>query len=51
MAAASGLPPEKRAVFLERIAAQLAQVRRPANRDVESAAQLALRGLLQAPGA
>jgi len=44
MAAAASLPLEKRSVFLERIAAQLACVRRPGDADVERAAQMALRG-------
>jgi hypothetical protein len=51
MAAATGLPPDKRSVFLERIAAQLGQIRRPSDADVERAARAALKGLLQAPAA
>jgi hypothetical protein len=51
MAAAASLPLDKRAVFLERIAATLAQIRRPTNRDVEGAARAALRGLMWAPAA
>jgi hypothetical protein len=43
---AASLPVEKRTIFLERIAASLAQVRRPADADVERAAQMALRGLM-----
>jgi hypothetical protein len=51
MAAAGGLPPEKRSVFLQRIAAQLDRIRRPADADIERAARLALKGLMQAPAA
>jgi hypothetical protein len=50
MAAAGGLPPEKRAVLLERIAAQLSRVRRPGDEDVERAARLALQGLMHRAG-
>jgi hypothetical protein len=46
IAAAASLPPEKRSVFLQRIAAQLQRIRR-----LEHAARLALRGLMQAPAA
>jgi hypothetical protein len=42
--AAGGPPPEKRSVFLQRLAAQLAQIRRPGDADVEHAARAALRG-------
>jgi len=51
MAAAGGLPPVKRTVFLERIAAHLACVRRPGDANVELAARISLRGLMQAPAA
>ena len=51
MVAARGLPPEKRSVFLERLAAQLARIRRPGDADVERAAHTALRGLMHAPTA
>jgi hypothetical protein len=51
MAAATGLPPEKRQIFMERIAAQLSRIRRPGDADVERAARAALRGLMQAPTA
>jgi hypothetical protein len=44
MTAARSLSPEKRSVFLQRVAAQLARVRRPGDADVERAAQMALRG-------
>jgi hypothetical protein len=44
LTAAGGLPPEKRSVFLQRIAAQLARVRRPGDEDIERAAHAALRG-------
>jgi hypothetical protein len=33
---AAGLAPEKRSAFLERLAAQLTQIRRPNDRDVET---------------
>jgi hypothetical protein len=45
-AAAAGLPPEKRSVYLKRVAAQLIQIRRPTDADIERAARMALRGLL-----
>jgi hypothetical protein len=51
MVAARGLPIEKRSTYLERIAAQLARVRRPTDVGVEQAARIALRGLMQAPAA
>jgi hypothetical protein len=54
MSAAAGLPPEKRSLFLERVATQvqfLTGGRRPGDADVERAAKLALRGLMQAPAA
>jgi hypothetical protein len=51
MTAASGLSLDKRSVFLERIVAQLARVRRPGDADVERAAHTALRGLMQEPAA
>jgi hypothetical protein len=51
MAAAASLPPEKRSVFLQRVAAQLGRIRRPGDEDVEHAARVALRGLMQAPAA
>jgi hypothetical protein len=49
MTAAAALAVDKRACFLERVAAELARVRRPDDQDVERAARAALRGLLQAP--
>jgi hypothetical protein len=51
--AARPLPYEKRAAFLERVAAQLGSLgyRRVADRDVESAVRAALHGLLHAPAA
>jgi hypothetical protein len=51
MTAAASLPVEKRHAFLGRIAAELERVRRPGDRDVETAARVALKGLLQAPAA
>ena len=47
--AAATLAVDKRACFLERVAAELARVRQPDDQDVERAARAALRGLLQAP--
>jgi len=49
MTAAATLAVDKRACFLERVAAELARVRQPDDQDVERAARAALRGLLQAP--
>jgi hypothetical protein len=46
---AAGLSPDKRSVFLERLAAQIPHLtggRRPGDADVERAARAALRGLL-----
>jgi hypothetical protein len=51
LAAAAGLPIEKRGTLLERIAANLARVRRPDDADVKRAARAALRGLMHAPAA
>ena len=51
MVAASSLAVDKRACFLQRIAAALGRVRRPGDQDVERAARVALRGLMQAPAA
>jgi hypothetical protein len=51
MTAAAFLAVEKRDTFLQRVAAELERVRRPGDRDVEAAAQVALKGLLQAPAA
>ena len=53
MTAAASLPPEKRDVFLHRLAALLQRVggRRPGDADVEHAARAALKGLMQAPAA
>jgi hypothetical protein len=51
MAAAAFLPVEKRHAFLGRIPAELKRIRRPGDRDVETAARVALKGLLQAPAA
>jgi hypothetical protein len=52
MDAARVLPPEKRSVFLERVAAYLQiQCGRFGDHDVANAAQLALRGLLHQPAA
>jgi hypothetical protein len=50
-AIAANLPVEKRQLYLERVAAALARVRRPGDADVESAARAAMRGLMQAPAA
>jgi hypothetical protein len=48
MTAASGLPPEKRSVFLERLAARWElHGRRFADADLDRAVHLALRGLSQ----
>jgi len=49
MVAATPLAVEKRGTFLQRVAGQLGQVRRPADRDVERAVAAALRGLLHEP--
>jgi len=46
-AAAEPLEPEKRSVFLRRLAAHLGRVRQPGDQDVEVAARRALQGLLQ----
>ena len=53
MAAASPVPPEKRSQFLERIAAMLTLRGRGhfTDADVNAAAKLALRGLVQEPAA
>jgi hypothetical protein len=54
MAAAGSLPPEKRTIFLERLAAQLPHLtggQHPGDGDIERAAHAALRGLMQAPAA
>ena len=51
MVAAQPLAVEKRACFLERIAAELARIRRPDDRDVDHAVRAALRGLMHAPAA
>jgi hypothetical protein len=51
MTAAASLAVEKRDTFLQRIAAELERVTRPGDRDVEAAARVALKGLLQAPAA
>jgi hypothetical protein len=51
MVAAQPLAVEKRTCFLERIAAELARVHRPDDRDVDHAVRAALRGLLHAPAA
>jgi hypothetical protein len=49
--AAQPLAVDKRACFLERIAAELARIHRPDDRDVDRAVRAALRGLMQAPAA
>ena len=46
MTAAGGLAPEKRGTFLQRVAAELARIRRPGDVDVERAVATALRGLM-----
>jgi hypothetical protein len=51
MTAAASLPIEKRQPFLERVAALLTRIRRPADADVEHAARVVLQGLIQAPAA
>jgi hypothetical protein len=53
-AACQPLPPEKRAVFLERLVAHLdiaGQTRHPTDRDLEIAARAALHGLMQGDSA
>jgi hypothetical protein len=47
MAAASGLPVEKRALFLERVAARLALCGRFTDADLDDAVHTALCGLIQ----
>jgi len=51
MTAAGPLALEKRACFLERIAAQFGCVRRPSDGDVEAAVRAALKGLVHVPAA
>jgi len=51
MTAATSLAVDKRACFLERVAAELNRVCQPNDQDVERAARAALRGLMQAPAA
>jgi hypothetical protein len=51
MLAAGALPPEKRGVYLQRIAATLIRCGRYTDHDVAVAAQSALRGLVQQPTA
>lgn len=51
MTAAGGLAPEKRGVFLQRVAAILMRRHRIGDDDVADAAQLALCGLIQQPAA
>jgi hypothetical protein len=51
MVAAQPLAVEKRTCFLERIAAELARVHHPDDRDVDHAVRAALRGLMHAPAA
>jgi len=48
---AAALAVDKRACFLERVAAELNRVCQPNDQDVERAARAALRGLMQAPAA
>ena len=47
MTATSGLPVEKRGIFLERVAARLALRGRFDDADLDTAVRVALRGLLQ----
>jgi hypothetical protein len=47
MTAASGLPVEKRSVFLERVAARLQLLGSFTDLDLDDAVRLALRGLIQ----
>ena len=51
MIAAASLVVDKRACYLERVAAELGRVHRPDDQDVDRAVRAALRGLLPAPAA
>jgi hypothetical protein len=51
MTAAQPLPLDKRDAFLQRLAGQLGQVRRPKDADIERAVMASLKGLLHAPAA
>ena len=47
MVAASALPPEKRSLFLQRVAARLALCGNFNDADLDTAVHLALKGLIQ----
>jgi hypothetical protein len=51
MVVAQTLAVEKRDTFLQRVAAKLADVRRPDDRDLARATAAALRGLIHEPAA
>jgi hypothetical protein len=51
MAVAQTLAVEKRDTFLQRVAAKLADVRRPDDQDLARAVAAALRGLIHEPAA